>query len=78
MGREPLVTSSGEPLSFDEAMKRIIEADPDRERLLRSKSKAGSGAMPSPGKTQNANADAPGFGVNRISAALGKMAGKKN
>ena len=72
-GREPLVTSSGEPLSFDEAMKRIIEADPDRERLLRSKAKQGTGAMPSPGKTQAKSNDGPGFGVNRISAALNKM-----
>ena len=71
-GREPMVTSSGDPLSFDEAMRRIIEADPDRERLLRSKAKAGTGSVPSPGKTPPKSDAGPGAGIERIKAALNK------
>lgn len=39
--RTQLVDSYGNPLSFDEAMKKIIEADPERDALLRSKIKQG-------------------------------------
>ena len=69
-GREPMVTASGDPLAFDEAMRRIIEADPDRERLMRSKARPGTGTQPSPGKAQQAQNAGPAPGVSRIAAAL--------
>ena len=40
--RTPLVDASGTPLSFDEALKQIIDSDPDKERLIKSKMKSGS------------------------------------
>ena len=42
--RTQLVNSAGEALSFDDAMRKIIEADPERDALLRSKMKPGSGS----------------------------------
>jgi hypothetical protein len=53
--RAPLVDGKGEPLSFDEAFKKIIEADPDKDSLL--KSKIGEGAASSTGKPGGKEAD---------------------
>lgn len=44
--RQPLVDASGTPVSFDEAFKQIIEADPDKDDLLRSTVKQGTGTRP--------------------------------
>lgn len=42
--RAPLVDASGNALPFDSAMRKIIEADPDKEALLRAKGKQGAGS----------------------------------
>ncbi len=42
--RTMLVSSTGEALSFDEALRVLVEKDPDRDRLLRGKAKAGAGS----------------------------------
>lgn len=42
--RTVLVDGAGNPLSFDKAMQKIIEADPDRDSLIRSKFRQGSGS----------------------------------
>lgn len=42
--RTMLVSSTGEALSFDEALRALVEKDPDRDRLLRGKGKAGAGS----------------------------------
>lgn len=42
--RTLLVSSTGEALSFDEALRALIDKDPDRDRLLRGKAKAGAGS----------------------------------
>jgi hypothetical protein len=42
--RTMLVNSQGDALGFDEALKVLVEADPDRDQLLRSKAKAGAGS----------------------------------
>lgn len=46
--RSLLVDSVGEPLKFEEALKKIVDADPDRDQLLRSKVKQGSGGGTDP------------------------------
>lgn len=40
--RTALVDASGEPLPFDEAVKRLVESDPDKDSLLRDKRRAGA------------------------------------
>lgn len=42
--RTLLVSSTGDALSFDEALRVLVEKDPDRDRLLRGKAKAGAGS----------------------------------
>lgn len=42
--RTMLVSSTGDALSFDEALRVLVEKDPDRDRLLRGKAKAGAGS----------------------------------
>jgi hypothetical protein len=72
-GRQPMVDARGEPLPFDEAMKRIVEADADRDQLLRSKIRAGAGSSNNnniPGQRQNNNASQPTTGLTRIALAL--------
>ena len=48
--RTQLVDGSGGPLPFDEAMKRLIEVDPDRDELLKAKRRAGAGSSTTPSK----------------------------
>lgn len=40
--RTMLVDAAGEALSFDEAMRHLVNADPDREQLIRAKAKSGA------------------------------------
>lgn len=60
-GRSPLVDGNGEPLPFEEALKKLVEADPDREHLLKGKIKTGAnsrtegtGAPPQPAQEMSA------------------------
>ena len=50
--RTLFVDAAGTALSFEDAMKKIIDADPDRDTLVRSKVRpgAGSGTQKKPGK----------------------------
>lgn len=59
--RTQLVDARGNSLPFDEAMQKIIEADPEHDALVRSKVRKGSGSgskpnkeTPQPGKTLTA------------------------
>jgi hypothetical protein len=71
--RTMLVDGRGQPLAFDEAIKRLVEADPDRDTVLRSKQKPGSGQQAyNGGKAPPAKDDQP-RGVHRIAANLGSL-----
>lgn len=45
--RTVLVDAQGEPLSFDEALRKLVDADPDKEQLIRTKAKPGAGSSTS-------------------------------
>lgn len=50
-GRTQLVDQLGNSVAFEDAMRKIIEADPDKDSLLRSKVKPGAGSQSAaPGK----------------------------
>jgi hypothetical protein len=49
--RVALVDGKGVFLPFDEAIKRLVDGDPDRDRLLKAQQKPGTGAAPSRGVT---------------------------
>jgi hypothetical protein len=76
------VDASGTPLSFDEAFKKIIEADPEKDFLLKSKVKVGAGsASPIPaGKTAHVASAQPQekSGVSRIASGLAGLNIKLN
>jgi len=74
--RTMLVNAQGDPLPFDEAFKKIIEADPDKDTLLKVKVVPG-------GSSRSAQTDKPGggkgdeapelFGRTRIAASLASL-----
>jgi hypothetical protein len=70
--RNPLVDASGNPLVFDEAFKRIIEADPDKEMLLKAKVAPGSGSNTAQVRTVEKKTVTLGSGVDRIRASFEK------
>lgn len=49
-GRAQLINGEGNPLPFEEAVKRLVDADPDRDDILRSKRKPGAGSGTEGGK----------------------------
>ncbi|MBD9511624.1 hypothetical protein IB265_33250 [Ensifer sp. ENS10] len=69
--RNPLVDASGNPLVFDEAFKRIIEADPDKETLLKAKVTPGSNSNSTQVKTQEKKVIPARSGLDRIRASFG-------
>jgi len=67
--RTELVGADGKPVSFEDAIKRIIDSDPDKDSLYRDKAKAGAGS--SSKKVQVGKpAVTTGRGVDRILASL--------
>lgn len=74
-GRTQYVDGKGDPVSFDEAIKKIIDADPDRDELVKSRMKKGadSGSMKGePPKKPSADLK----GMSRIAAGLKKGVAK--
>jgi len=74
--RTMLIDGKGEPLSFEEAIKKLVDNDPDSDRLLKSKLKPGAGsgtlpggAKPTGGKELSAR--------EKIAAGLTEMSKKK-
>lgn len=69
--RTQLVDGRGLALGFDEAMRRIIESDPDRDHLLRSRRNAGSGVTNQPHLQPNQRSQNEQVsGIGRIAMAL--------
>lgn len=77
--RTMLVSSTGEPLAFEDAMKRIIEADPDRDHLIRSKMKPGASSSTSTKGSKKAESERATqlSSVERIAAGLKALAPAK-
>jgi hypothetical protein len=68
--RTPLVDGKGATLGFDQAIKKIVSADPDFERIKRSSMKAGAGSE-TDGKSKNEDGGKAGLsGLSRIRASL--------
>lgn len=67
--RAPLVDGQGNPLSFDQALQKIVQADPDRDSLIKAKLKQGADSGTT-GAKGNKDDVAPQNGVSRIADAL--------
>lgn len=70
-GRVPLVDKDGQPVSFDEAFKRVLSSQSDYETLIRSSAKPGAGSGTRDDKATDPTKKV-GTGVSRIAAALNK------
>lgn len=70
--RTILVDSVGNPLPFDEALKKVIESDPEKDTILRSKAKRGaaSGTLPN---TKPFNPPKKLSSAEKIAVGLRKM-----
>lgn len=68
-GRTALVDAYGNAIGFDAAMAKIIEADPEKDSLIRSKVKVGAGSSTKPTtKVPDVTTGAPS--LSRIAAGL--------
>lgn len=75
--RTVLVNSSGDPLSFDEALRKLVESDPDKDQLIRAKSRAGSGSSTTSKGAQQALNKAAQASAAKLSGADKIAAGLK-
>jgi hypothetical protein len=76
--RSVLVDSKGEPLGFDAALSKLVDGDPDKDTLIKSKLRAGAGSSTNPAAAPGARpgVSAPLTGRAKIAAGL-KKAGIK-
>jgi uncharacterized tellurite resistance protein B-like protein len=72
-GRNMLVSGTGDSLSFEEAIRKIVDSDPDRDRLVRSKVRPGADSKTMPAKAPEKKQDLRG--AERIAASLAKSSG---
>lgn len=76
--RTMLVDAKGDALSFELAMKKIVEADPDRDQLIKSKMKPGASSFTTKKTTTpDSSEDLVLTGKERIAAALTAANAKK-
>ena len=68
--RTPLVDGNGEPLNFEKAIEKLVELDPDRDNLLKSKIRAGAGSENDPNAGRNKDKGTQLRGKDRIQAAI--------
>lgn len=74
-GRAPIVDGTGEPAGFEVAMKRIIEADPEKDEIFRTTMRPGADS----GSSRNADSDKgaapkkPMTSHDKIAAGIGDM-----
>lgn len=68
--RTPLVDANGNALDFDKAIEKIVDGDPDRDNLLKSKIRGGSGSHNDPSISAEDKNKKPLTGRERILAAV--------
>ncbi len=75
--RTKLVDSKGENLSFEAALKKLVDADPDRESIVRSKLAQGANSKTNTNAKPATQESSEVRGVSRISAILAANGGLK-
>ncbi len=80
--RTPIVNQYGSPVAFDEALKKIVEADPEKDHVLKSKvrtgadsgtGKGGKGDQSGRSGDQSQSDQKPRDGVSKIAAGLSSL-----
>jgi hypothetical protein len=69
--RNVLVDSKGEPLTFEVAIAKLVELDPDKESMLKSKLRMGAGSHTNPAVVPGAKPGAGSVGTGRAKIAAG-------
>jgi len=67
-GRSPLVDSKGNNAGFEEAMRRIIESDPEKDEILVAKMRPG--AQSQPGKSTPEKTSGPATSRDKIKSGI--------
>ncbi len=67
--RTAIVDQYGNPVGFEDALRKIVEGDPDKEHLLKSKIKPGASSE-SKKPTGGSKQDAPQDGISKIAGGL--------
>jgi hypothetical protein len=75
--RTELVDGKGQHLTFEAALRKLVDIDPDRDHVLRSKMQSGAGSKTMDGKSKTPASDAP-RGIAAITNALNKGALSKS
>lgn len=68
--RTMLVDGRGNPLGFEDAIKKLVDADPERDSLIRAKAKPGAGSSKPEGGTPQKSVPK---GVGRIAVGLASL-----
>lgn len=77
--RTALVDSAGNPVSFDAALRKIVEADADKEHLMKSGVRAGAQSASVTGRGgKEDEGKAEKTGVDKIAAGLGALLSQKD
>lgn len=71
--RTPLVDAQGNHLPFEAALKKLVEADPDRDSILKAKIQPGSGANGGPAHKAPPANKGQGSGLDKIKAGVGGL-----
>lgn len=69
--RAVLVDGSGKPLAFEQAIERVLRADPEADALLRSEVKQGVGSKTK--ATTKVTTEAPKSSLEKMAAGLGSL-----
>lgn len=72
--RTQIIDSYGNPLPFDAALRKIVEADPDKNHMLKSSVKQGAGSANQTGSRRQPNAE-PKTSTEKIGAGLKSLLG---
>jgi hypothetical protein len=75
--RTALVDAYGQPLTFDEAMRKIIESDPEKDHLMRAKVRQGAGSNSNPKGSKGKVFDKELTGQEKIQQGLNGLLAKK-
>lgn len=67
--RTPLVDGSGNSVAFEEAMRKIVEADPEKDHVLRNKAKPGAASDTRKADPAGRKSE-PASGLDKIGAGL--------
>lgn len=76
--RTAIVDAYGQTVGFDEAMRKIIEADPEKDHLIKSKIKQGAGSNSTPKGKKMEAPQKELTGQEKIQAGLASLLSKKS